>query len=164
MAVFHTQIEGKALELLEATLHSMGYEVVRIKNFQMGRRKTLQLMIERLDGNNISVEDCEVVSRQSSAMFDTAELMSKEYNLEVSSPGLNRPLTRLKDFTKFIGQTARVVLYQPIDERRKFVGIINNVESEDIILEVEELKSQVRLKFDNIEEAFLQYNINSTRK
>jgi len=165
MAIYQTQTEGRIYQLSEDSLKALGYEIVRIKSFPSGKRKTLQIMIERMDGKNISINDCEKVSRQLSAILDVENVIRQEYNLEVSSPGLNRPLTRAKDFSNAIGSIVKFILNHQIDGRRKYIGKITKVEKEDIEFEAIEPLKIINIKFSDIDEAFLQYqdsNIKST--
>ena len=155
MAIYKTQTEAKVYQVINEAVSTLGYEVVRVKNFQQGRKKVLQLMIDRKDGANISVDDCEVVSRQASVILDVEDIISGEYNLEVSSPGLNRPLTRVKDFANAVGKYVRFIVSG--GERRKFIGLIKSVEGETITVLPKDADSEVEIAFDNVDEAFLQY-------
>ncbi len=167
MTVYHTQAESKIFEIIDESVRSLGFEIVRVKNFQLGRNKTLQIMIDRVDQANVSIEDCEKVSRHVSALIDVEDVMDNKYNLEVSSPGLNRPLTRMKDFEKNIGNLIKFQLFEPIEGRRRFLGKLTEIKGDGLIVLLKDLTDQVNLNFNNIEEAFLQYfdsNINSNTK
>jgi ribosome maturation factor RimP len=148
------------LSLLEErvgpTLESMGFEVVRIaltKASGDGHR-TLQVMADRLDGNLISVDDCEAISQALSAIFDVEEPITGAYDLEVSSAGIDRPLTRTKDFVRYAGFEAKVEIKLAIDGRKRFKGIVKGLgESGNVVVSVDGV--DVQLPFDNITQAKL---------
>lgn len=121
----------KLAELLEPTVQSLGYELVCV---ELIRAKTTVLRLY-IDGpNGIGIEDCETVSRQVSGVMDVEDPISGEYNLEVSSPGLDRPLAKLAHFQQFLGEEAQVMAAFPVDGRRKFTGRITSIEGDDITL------------------------------
>ncbi len=104
-------------------LETMGFELVRIA--VLGReRPTVQVMADRADGSLISVEDCEQISHYMSTVFDVEDPIPGAWNLEVSSAGIDRPLTRVKDWVRFAGHLARVETNFPIDGRKRFSGIV----------------------------------------
>ncbi|AIF80748.1 ribosome maturation protein RimP [endosymbiont of Acanthamoeba sp. UWC8] len=167
MAIYQTQAESKIFEIINESVRALGFDIVRIKNLQAGRSKTLQIMIDRMDNENIAIEDCEQVSRHISALLDVEDIIDERYTLEVSSPGLNRPLTRLKDFENNIGNIIKLTIFEAVDGRRRFVGKINEVNEENIVILPKDANEIINLNFNNIEEAFLQYfdsNINSNTK
>lgn len=107
--------------LIEPSLEAMGYRLVRVA-FLGARRATLQIMAERLDDAPMTVDDCTEISRSVSALLDVADPIDGAYMLEVSSPGLDRPLTRPEDYDRFAGFEARIELAQPVDGRKRFRG------------------------------------------
>lgn len=119
--VSETAQTDTVLQLIEPSLVDLGYEVVRVR-FQGAGRPVLQVMIERRDGVDINVDDCALASRTISALLDVADPIAGAYELEVSSPGLDRPLTRAKDFESFSGSEARIEMKTAIDGRRRFRG------------------------------------------
>ena len=137
-------------------LESMGFEVVRIaltKASGDGHR-TMQVMADRLDGNLISIEDCEAISHTLSAIFDVEEPITNAYDLEVSSAGIDRPLTRAKDFVRYAGFEAKVELKLAIDGRRRFKGIVKGLgENGNVVVIVDGV--DVQLPLDNITQAKL---------
>lgn len=146
--------------LIAPTLESMGYELVRVHLSGGNKSQTLQIMAERADGKPISVDDCETISHTISAQLDVADPISSAYTLEVSSPGIDRPLTRLKDFSRFAGFEARVQLRTPRDGQRNFRGVLRGVAGEDVTLELQPEKKgadsrMVHLPFEAIENARL---------
>lgn len=127
----------KLENIIEPVIKNMGYELVRVK-LSGDKRKTLQIMVERLDEKPMGIEDCSDISRQISAVLDVEDPISERYNLEVSSPGLDRPLTKLKDFIRFKGFIVKMQTLSLIENRKKFTGVIKDViKDEEILLEVE---------------------------
>jgi ribosome maturation factor RimP len=117
--------------LVAPSLAATGYEVVRV--LVMGQhRPLLQIMIERADRRAVSVDDCAEVSRTVSALLDVEELIAGSYTLEVSSPGIDRPLTRPEHFVRFAGFEAKVETRVPLDGRKKFTGRLLGLEGERV--------------------------------
>lgn len=109
------------MSIIEPSLVDLGYELVRV-HFGGGHKPILQIMFDRIDGEEITIEDCTLASRTISALLDVADPISEAYELEVGSPGIDRPLTRSKDFASFVGFEAKVELRQAVDGRRRFRG------------------------------------------
>ena len=116
-------IDAKQIEAMIApSLEAMGYRVVRVA-FTGGRRATLQIMAERADGAAMAVDDCATISHSVSALLDVSDPIAGAYMLEVSSPGIDRPLVRGEDYERFAGHEAKLELAQPrADGRRRFRG------------------------------------------
>ncbi len=109
--------------MIAPTLDRMGYELVRIA--VLGRdRPTVQIMAERADGSGFSIEDCEQLSVAIGAVLDVSDPMPATWTLEVSSPGIDRPLTRPKDWNRYAGHLARVELAAPVAGRRRLAGTV----------------------------------------
>jgi ribosome maturation factor RimP len=119
--VSETVQTDRIVTIVEPSLTAMGYEIVRVA-LHGGDRPVLQVMIERADGGEITIDDCAGASRAISALLDVEDPISGAYALEISSPGIDRPLTRPKDFERFAGLVARVELKTPIDGRKRFRG------------------------------------------
>ena len=120
-------------DMLEPTINNLGFDLVRI--LTIGNvNPTLQIMIERKDRQNIVVDDCATVSRAISAVLDEKDPISGKYTLEVSSPGLDRPLVNLENFIRFAGFEAKVETDIEIEKRKRFKGRIIRVENDNIIL------------------------------
>ncbi len=117
-----TEVERRVLELIEPEAEAVGLEIVRV-NLTGGRTPTLQVMAERPDGS-MDVEDCARLSRRVSPLLDAEDPVVGQYTLEVSSPGIDRPLTREGDFAKWVGHEVRVEIGVPVDGRRRFHGFI----------------------------------------
>jgi ribosome maturation factor RimP len=127
---------GKIDALIAPSLEAMGYRVVRVA-VTGGRRATLQIMAERVDEKAMTVEDCADISRTVSALLDVADPIAGAYTLEVSSPGIDRPLVRREDFERFAGFEAKVELTAPVDGRRRFRGKLLGVEGDAVRLLVD---------------------------
>jgi ribosome maturation factor RimP len=122
---------GKIEALIAPSLEAMGYRVVRVA-VTGGRRATLQIMAERVDDKAMTVEDCADISRTVSALLDVADPIATAYTLEVSSPGIDRPLVRREDFARFAGFEAKIELTSPVEGRRRFRGKLLGVEGDDV--------------------------------
>jgi len=142
------------LGLVEPSLVDLGYEVVRVRLNDNGR-PTLQLMIDRADGDEVGVEDCTIVSRTVSVLLDVADPITNPYELEVSSPGLDRPLTRAKDFQTYSGSEVRVELKNPVEGRRRYRGRLIGLEEGfiKIVVPLESVEREFALPFEAIEKA-----------
>jgi ribosome maturation factor RimP len=138
--------------IIAPAVEAAGYRLVRLR-LMGGKRKTLQVMAERADGT-MNVEDCARLSRSLSAFLEREEPIEGEYELEVSSPGIDRPLTRITDFARWAGHEARIELKAPDPAgRKRFKGLLLGLDGSDILMEVE----GARLSFSqaNIAEAKL---------
>lgn len=136
-------------QLIGPVIESLGCSLWGCEYSSHGRHTTLRLYIEAEGG--VGVEHCEKVSRQVSAVMDVEDPISGEYTLEVSSPGLDRPLYTLAQFSLYIGEKVSVRLQHAFDGRRKFTGRLNGVEGEDILLVVDD--EEYLLPIDSIEKA-----------
>ena len=130
-----TAIDRRLAEILIPVIEDMGFELVRLR-LQGGKTATLQIMADRPEGG-INVDDCAEISTMVSATLDVEDPIEDKYNLEVSSPGIDRPLTRLKDFATFEGYEAKLETNQPIDGRKRFTGVLAGVEGEDVLINIE---------------------------
>lgn len=136
-----SHLEALVVPVVEAA----GYRLVRFR--VMGaKRKTLQIMAERPDGQ-MAVEDCTQLSRTLSEVLEAADPIDGDYVLEVSSPGIDRPLTRIEDFTRFAGHEARLELKAGLDGRKRFRGRLAGVEHNDIVMDVTDDKGTKRMHF-----------------
>lgn len=116
------------------TAETMGYELVRVLLIGAGSsRPTLQIMAERPDGTML-IDDCSRLSQAVSAILDVEDFMTEAYDLEVSSPGVDRPLTRVKDFDRYKGFETRIELDTPVDGQKKFRGMLRGIDANDNIL------------------------------
>ena len=135
--------------LVEPSLDGMGYELVRVWVIG-GGQPTLQIMAERKDRRDMTVEDCAEISRNLSAVLDVEDPISESYALEVSSPGIDRPLMRLQDYERFAGFEAKIETKRPHDGRRKFTGRIAGVRGRSVAIGGE--TDAAEIPFDEIAE------------
>lgn len=144
------------LALIEPSLTDLGYEMVRIR-LQGDSRPVLQIMIDRTDGADVAVKDCTLVSRTVSALLDVADPIAGAYELEVSSPGLDRPLTRAKDFLSYSGSVAKVELKTAIEGRRRFRGRLLGLEGDVVrmVVPLNAVETEFALPFAAIAKAKL---------
>ncbi len=138
--------------LVAPSLEAMGYELVRVQ-FQGRQRPTLQVMAERQDGRPMTVDDCADISRSLSALLDVEDPIDGAYVLEVSSPGIDRPLTRGKDFDAWAGFEAKVETIVGVDGRKRFRGHLLGLDGEAVRLKVE--TGEVAIPLDDIRSAKL---------
>ena len=150
-----TPIDRRLAEIIMPVIEDLGFELVRIR-LQGGKTATLQIMADRPEGG-INVDDCADISTAVSATLDVEDPITDNYHLEVSSPGIDRPLTRLKDFATFEGYEARLDLSQPIDGRKRFKGTLAGVEGEEVLINIEEQGEThtIGLHFDLLADAKL---------
>jgi ribosome maturation factor RimP len=144
-------IDRRLAAIVAPTIEGLGYELVRLR-LMGGKRATLQIMAERPEGG-IEVDDCARISRAVSAVLDVEDPISGEYVLEVSSPGIDRPLTRLKDFERYAGYEAKLETDELIDGRRRFKGVLAGVEDGEVLIEIPE--GTIGLQFDWLSDAKL---------
>jgi len=152
-----TAEDFRLLELVDPVAHAGGYEIVRLRLMAGDRARRLQIMAEKPDGA-MPVEACASLARAVSRVLDAADPISGGYLLEVSSPGVDRPLTRLDDFAAWAGFEARIELDRPYGDRKRFKGTLAGVEDHTVAIEVEGETSGLRLPFDRIVEAKLVLN------
>ena len=144
-------IEKKLLGLINPLITDMGFELVRLR-LMSGKEITLQIMVARPDGF-INVDECADLSTAISALLDVEDPIIDAYSLEVSSPGIDRPLTRIKDFEEFEGYDARLETVELIDGRKRFKGILAGTNGSEIMLNVDE--GTIGLEFEWLAEAKL---------
>ena len=125
-------VEKKISAIITPTIETLGYELVRVR-LVAGETSTLQIMADRKVGE-INVEDCSIISSDISVLLDVEDPINEAYVLEVSSPGIDRPLTRLKDFNNWQGYEAKLETHELINGQRRFRGEIYNIESDIITL------------------------------
>lgn len=133
--VFMASIQERLTEMFEPVASALGCELWGVEYMAQGRRALLRVYIDKEGG--IGVDDCEKVSRQVSSVLDVEDPIQSEYTLEVSSPGMDRPLFKLEQFEVSVGETVAVRLRLPFEGRRKFTGLLKGIENEEIVLEVD---------------------------
>ncbi|MBQ0805478.1 MULTISPECIES: ribosome maturation factor RimP [unclassified Sulfitobacter] len=144
-------IDRRMAEIITPVIEDLGFELVRVR-LMSGKQTTLQIMADRPDGG-IEVDELALVSQAVSAVLDVEDPIVEEYTLEVSSPGIDRPLTRLKDFDMFEGYEAKIETGDLIDGRRRFKGALAGVDGDEVLINVEE--GTIGLKFDWLTDAKL---------
>ncbi|GJM14010.1 MAG: ribosome maturation factor RimP [Pseudohongiella sp.] len=140
-------------ELIEPTIQALGVQLWGVELLQQGKYSLLRIYIEREEG--VTIDDCEKVSRQVSALLDVEDPIAGEYTLEVSSPGMDRPLFTVEQYAQYVGSEVDLKLRRPIDGRRKFKGQIIKVSGDVIGLMVD--GSEFDLEFSDIEKASIVF-------
>jgi ribosome maturation factor RimP len=140
--------------LIEPEVNRLGYDLVRIMMIGGASDPTLQVMAERADTRQLDITDCEKISRALSDMLDLADPIDGSYRLEVSSPGIDRPLTRRKDYTDWAGHEARITLAEPRDGRKQFTGNLQGIDGDTVTLRAKDGQAYA-LPFDQISSAKL---------
>ena len=150
-----TAIDRRLAEIVAPVIEDLGFELVRLRLLG-GQQKTLQIMAERPEGG-IEVDECAAISTAVSATLDVEDPLSDAYTLEVSSPGIDRPLTRLKDFDTYEGYEARIETAELIDGRKRFKGVLAGIEGSEVLINIEDQgeEATIGLQFDWLAEAKL---------
>ena len=146
-------LNEKLNALFEPVFNGMGYDIVRLMLSGGEKRKTLQVMAERRDGKPMTVEDCADLSRAISPILDEEDPIEGNYSLEVSSPGLDRPLVKLADFERFKGFEAKVETSVLLNGRKRFSGRLRGTDGEDVVLAFE--GEDIKIPFADIAKAKL---------
>ena len=144
-------IDRRMAEIITPVIEDLGYELVRVR-LMSGKNTILQIMADKPAGG-IEVDDCAKISTAVGATLDVEDPIVDEYALEVSSPGIDRPLTRLKDFENFEGYEAKIETTELIDGRRRFKGQLAGIDGNDVLINVEE--GTIGLQFDWLSDAKL---------
>ncbi|MDB4197327.1 ribosome maturation factor RimP [Ascidiaceihabitans sp.] len=144
-------IDRRMAEIITPVIEDLGYELVRVR-LMSGKNTILQIMADKPEGG-IEVDDCAKISTAVGATLDVEDPIVDEYALEVSSPGIDRPLTRLKDFENFEGYEAKIETTELIDGRRRFKGQLAGIDGRDVLINVEE--GTIGLQFDWLSDAKL---------
>ena len=150
-----TAIDRRIADIIGPVIEGLGFELVRIR-LMGGKTRVLQIMADRPDGG-IGVDECGEISTAVSAVLDVEDPLEDNYVLEVSSPGIDRPLTRLKDFENWKGWDARIETTELIEGRRRFKGDLAGVEGDEVLITLQEGDQEVTigLKFDWLSDAKL---------
>jgi ribosome maturation factor RimP len=150
-----TAEDRSLLELLDPVAETLGYEIVRLRMMGGEERRTLQIMAERTADGEMVVQDCAILSRALSEVLDPADPIAGDYTLEVSSPGVDRPLTRLKDFETYDGLEAKIELDRLAENRKRFKGVLAGVEDGNVMIDLEGEEDTVLIPFAWIVDAKL---------
>ncbi|MBY0299957.1 MAG: ribosome maturation factor RimP [Methylobacterium sp.] len=144
--ITETGVAARVAQIVEPSLEGLGFRLVRVRvSGQNGC--TVQIMAERPDGT-MTVEDCEVVSRTISPLLDVDDPIGRAYHLEISSPGIDRPLVRAQDFARWAGHEAKVELSVPLEGRKRFRGIIRAPEGATVRIELADVKEGLPAAYD----------------
>lgn len=143
--------QDKLTQLLKPAVEGLGYELVGIEHLPMGKHTVLRVYIDSADG--ITVDDCSQVSHQVSGVLEVEEPIKGQFTLEVSSPGIDRPLFSFEQFKQFVGSKVKLKLYHAIEGKRKIVGLIDSVEGDDIIILDTDSDARFQLQIDDIDKA-----------
>jgi ribosome maturation factor RimP len=149
----HTTLEARLAAIIAPTLAHMGFELVRVT--VLGRdRPTVQVMADHADGSLITISDCETISHQLGAVLDVEDPLPGAWSLEVSSAGIDRPLTRVKDWNRFAGHQARVETQFPVNGRKRYAGIVLGADESNARMRLDD-GTEVALKLSDIRRAKL---------
>ena len=149
-----TSMDERILDIVEPVADDLGYDIVRVR-VQGGKRATLQIMAERKSDGRMEIEDCTALSRAVSSTLEVEDPIAEAYNLEVSSPGMERPLTTLDDFARFEGFLARVELDRLVEGRKRFRGTLDGVEGGHVAIVLDGEEDAAQIPFDWVSEAKL---------
>ena len=145
---------ARLTQLIEPETQALGFDLVRVRMFGGGDDRTLQVMAERPATRQLTIDDCAELSRRISDKFDELDPIEGAYRLEVSSPGIDRPLTRLQDFADWAGHEARIKLTEEIDGRKQLTGDLVGVEGDRITIDVRK-HAPMTVGFDQVADAKL---------
>lgn len=150
-----TPLEQKIETIITPSITEMGYDIVRVKLFD-GEPKRLQIMAERASDHRLGMEDCTKISRAVSDVLDADDPITDAYNLEVSSPGIDRPLVRMVDFTRYAGHETKIVTRMAVDGRKRFTGELCGITKEGVVtLRISNATEPMAIALENIESAKL---------
>lgn len=162
MNVYSTTLEQRIFDIVSSDLGYLGYDLVRIRLKGGSKFKTLQIMIERKDHAAITVDDCEKASRQVSALLDVEDPIESAYNLELSSAGLNRPLTKFSDLELALKQKIKIQTKLAVNGSRNFTGVL--IEYNQLKLTIMIDKQEVSIDIANILEANIVFEVPTKNK
>ena len=143
--------QDKLTELLRPAVEGLGYELVGIEHLPMGKHTVLRIYIDAPNG--ITVSDCSQVSHQVSGVLEVEEPIKGAFTLEVSSPGIDRPLFNFEQFKQFVGSKVKLKLYHAIEGQRKIIGLIESIEGDDINIKDADSDTVFQLQIDDIDKA-----------
>lgn len=139
-------IDRRLAEIIGPVIEDLGFELVRVR-LMSGKTTTLQVMADK-EGGGIEVDDCAEISNGISAVLDVEDPILDAYTLEVSSPGIDRPLTRLKDFDTFEGYEAKLETGDLIDGRRRFKGVLAGIDGNEVLINIDKDGEEVTIGLD----------------
>jgi len=133
----------KIRQIIEPTATDKGFEIVRLLFQGDDANRTLQIMVEKIDRTGMQIDDCEKLSKTFSALLDVEDPITSRYMLEVTSPGIDRPLVRLNDYERFKGYEAKLETLTPIEGRKRFRGKIVGIQEDNVVFLFEEKEMQI---------------------
>jgi len=153
----YSLLEKKIEKIIAEPIEAMGYGIVRIKIDEGTKNKTLQIMSERKSDKRLGIDDCTKINRTVSALLDVEDPIEGEYNLEISSPGIDRPLVREDDFNEYAGKEVKINTNLPIEGRKKFKGKLTGMSENNVkvFLTTENGEEEVLIPYDNVASAKL---------
>ncbi len=146
-------IERKVAELAGPVIESMGMELVDVEYRREPGGWVLRLYIDKEGG--VTLDDCSEVSGEVGMLLEVEDVIAHSYNLEVSSPGLTRPLKKRSDFERFVGRVMKVKCFEPVGGRKHFVGINRGIDGDDVVVDLD--GEEIRIAFSNIAKANLEF-------
>jgi len=149
-----TNMDERVFAIADPIAKDMGLNIVRVR-VQSGRRKTVQIMAERVSDGLLGIAECEALSRELTATMDVEDPIHDPFILEVSSPGLERPLTSLEDFKHYAGYKARVDLDRMVEGRKRFRGILVGIDGKNIDIDLDGEDETAQIPFEWVSEAKL---------
>lgn len=149
--------EGRFAALIEPTISGMGYELLRVRTVSASKGITLQIMIEFPDGRAVNVDDCTAVSRAVGAILDVEDPISDAYRLEISSAGVPRPMTRVKDFKDYVGFNLKCEIDPMVNNRKRFSGILTAAGDDSFVIRDDENR-EFELAYAQLSSASLIYS------
>ena len=158
--IVNNDLEKKILDIINAPVKQMGFEIIRIKYLDR-KNATLQIMIDQ-NSNKVEIDHCARISTTVSALLDVEDPLKQSYDLEISSPGINRPLTRKKDFKIWEGYCVKIKTHELIGGKKTFFGILQGIQNEEILIKMKE--ETIGLHIDWINEASLSVSIEKILK
>lgn len=147
-------MEEHILEIIKDPMTHMGYEIVRVRFSGSGDRKILEILLEKLDGTNITIEECAKANRHIGALLDVEDIIKSKYNLEVSSAGIERPLVYAKDFKKYKNREVQIKLSKAYEGSKKFQGLLEDIDENEIV-SLKAGEEVLKFELSNIKDAKL---------
>ena len=155
MNIFQNNLEEKIASIIAASVQNLGYELVRVKISGSPKHHLLQIMFDRVDGAFVNIDDCKKLHYAVSPILDVEDIIEGRYTLEISSPGLNRPLTRDKDLIKYTGHAIKLTTKLPIADRRRFIGVLHKFSNDELELILQDTREIIMINKNNIMKATL---------
>jgi ribosome maturation factor RimP len=147
-------LEQKIEAMLTLPLRELGVDIVRVQ-ISGSNRKVLEIMIERLDGESVTIADCVKASKEASAFLDVDDPIQGSYSLEVTSPGLDRPLVKKTDYKRFEGCEIKLETFVAKNDKKRFSGILSKADEDKFVLSVTDAKGQADIEYSEIKKAKL---------